>query len=600
MTDKAIRNARELLASRGRMGDTELAHISRGERRLIEAWQGYQNVNPHTGLAEYFSFKKVLKGIAKAAGAVAGGVIGGPAGAAIGGALGTKLTGGSWKSALGTGLLSGISSYGLQQSGLGDTMGISALGKGTDLFGRVGEAATSAAADGAGSFDWKSLLPVAAVGIGALGGGPKQQPALVNTSTTNTDSGPTWEVNTKPLDRDYQEADDYYNYGQYGGEHEFYDDINAPGYRHGGTVQKFKGGGGGSSSSGRDRGGPGGGSKAGPGGNRGGGRGRGAGAFSDAGYNNRENTGYRAGAQVGGFRGPGSSVSTGGLGGHPSGRTTDPTTLRGLFDRIPGPLTGISNIVSGTATPSDVVQTGAQIAGMTTGAPLGPAVGLGIGMGKAVTDVQAAVDAGTIKGKTETDPSMGRVDTVDGRAYSHGNPASDSRAANTSGLGGGMVGGGAGRDISGSQVLSALTQTFNPLPQQGAPTGYGIGSGYAPGPVDTSTRKYVPADDYYTYGQQSPEWRFFDRVNPVTSAATGGKINGPGDGQDDKIPAMLSDGEYVIDAATVSAIGSGSTSAGFKKLDKMREQIRKRAGYKNTKSIPPKQRGIGSLLKGVA
>lgn len=57
------------------------------------------------------------------------------------------------------------------------------------------------------------------------------------------------------------------------------------------------------------------------GGGGGGGKTKGAGAFSDAGYANRENTGYRAGAQVGGMRGPGSSVSTGGLGGKSIGDT---------------------------------------------------------------------------------------------------------------------------------------------------------------------------------------------------------------------------------------------------------------------------------------
>jgi hypothetical protein len=42
----------------------------------------------------------------------------------------------------------------------------------------------------------------------------------------------------------------------------------------------------------------------------------------------------------------------------------------------------------------------------------------------------------------------------------------------------------------------------------------------------------------------------------------GGKVTGPGGPVDDKIPAMLSDGEYVIPADTVKAIG-------VKKLDKL-------------------------------
>jgi hypothetical protein len=39
----------------------------------------------------------------------------------------------------------------------------------------------------------------------------------------------------------------------------------------------------------------------------------------------------------------------------------------------------------------------------------------------------------------------------------------------------------------------------------------------------------------------------------------GAAVHGPGDGQSDDIPAMLADGEYVIDAETVAQIGNGST-----------------------------------------
>jgi hypothetical protein len=42
----------------------------------------------------------------------------------------------------------------------------------------------------------------------------------------------------------------------------------------------------------------------------------------------------------------------------------------------------------------------------------------------------------------------------------------------------------------------------------------------------------------------------------------GGKVSGPGGPVDDKIPAMLSDGEYVLPADTVRAVG-------VKKLDKL-------------------------------
>jgi len=70
----------------------------------------------------------------------------------------------------------------------------------------------------------------------------------------------------------------------------------------------------------------------------------------------------------------------------------------------------------------------------------------------------------------------------------------------------------------------------------------------------------------------------------------GAHVAGPGDGQSDDIPAMLADGEYVLDSEIVAALGNGSTKAGSKLLDKFREEIRthKRSGSINT--IPPKSK----------
>ena len=55
-------------------------------------------------------------------------------------------------------------------------------------------------------------------------------------------------------------------------------------------------------------------------------------------------------------------------------------------------------------------------------------------------------------------------------------------------------------------------------------------------------------------------------------------VQGPGTGRSDEIPAMLSDGEYVIDAETVAFLGDGSPKAGAKRLDDFRVQIRKHKG----------------------
>jgi hypothetical protein len=60
-------------------------------------------------------------------------------------------------------------------------------------------------------------------------------------------------------------------------------------------------------------------------------------------------------------------------------------------------------------------------------------------------------------------------------------------------------------------------------------------------------------------------------------------VNGPGDGRSDEIPAMLSDGEYVMDAETVALLGNGSFKGGAKALDQFRVNLRKHKGQKLAK-----------------
>ena len=76
-------------------------------------------------------------------------------------------------------------------------------------------------------------------------------------------------------------------------------------------------------------------------------------------------------------------------------------------------------------------------------------------------------------------------------------------------------------------------------------------------------------------------------------------LRGPGDGMSDHIPATinnrqparLADGEYVITADVVSHLGNGSTEAGAKQLDAMMKRIRKgRTGTsKQGKQIDPRK-----------
>ena len=76
-------------------------------------------------------------------------------------------------------------------------------------------------------------------------------------------------------------------------------------------------------------------------------------------------------------------------------------------------------------------------------------------------------------------------------------------------------------------------------------------------------------------------------------------LRGPGDGMSDNIPATindrqparLADGEYVVTADVVSHLGNGSTEAGAKQLDAMMKRVRKgRTGTsKQGKQINPRK-----------
>jgi hypothetical protein len=59
---------------------------------------------------------------------------------------------------------------------------------------------------------------------------------------------------------------------------------------------------------------------------------------------------------------------------------------------------------------------------------------------------------------------------------------------------------------------------------------------------------------------------------------TGYYANGDGTGQSDDIPAMLHDGDYVIDADAVAALGDGSSKAGAQALSKFQSIVPHRDG----------------------
>jgi hypothetical protein len=83
----------------------------------------------------------------------------------------------------------------------------------------------------------------------------------------------------------------------------------------------------------------------------------------------------------------------------------------------------------------------------------------------------------------------------------------------------------------------------------------------------------------------------------VLGYAGGGYAGGGTKGQDDKIPAMLSDGEFVIDAETVAMLGDGNNAAGASALELMRQNIRKQKRAAPANKIPKKAKAPEQYLK---
>jgi hypothetical protein len=68
-------------------------------------------------------------------------------------------------------------------------------------------------------------------------------------------------------------------------------------------------------------------------------------------------------------------------------------------------------------------------------------------------------------------------------------------------------------------------------------------------------------------------------------------VKGPGDGTSDTVPAMLANGEFVIPADVVSALGNGSNDAGASVLDQFLNTIRTHKQKHNAKELPPDSKG---------
>jgi hypothetical protein len=170
-------------------------------------------------------------------------------------------------------------------------------------------------------------------------------------------------------------------------------------------------------------------------------------------------------------------------------------------------------------------------------------------------------------------------------------------------LSGLIPGGGGGSGQSGTYGGGG-TGRLNPIFSAKLPSSGGLGviganrTARPMGDVDWLTYGTRPELNFYDYAAQNnpapittpvpnnPAGPIMEERDPM-AMAKGGRtefaVNGAGTGRSDDIPAVLSDGEYVIDAETVALLGDGSSKAGAKKLDELRVKVRKHKGQKLAK-----------------
>jgi hypothetical protein len=129
-------------------------------------------------------------------------------------------------------------------------------------------------------------------------------------------------------------------------------------------------------------------------------------------------------------------------------------------------------------------------------------------------------------------------------------------------------------------TVSAPVTTGTAMMKRGGPVRYAAGGDATSGFVMNNNPSALK-----TMMAQRKPYGMPPTTPPVTSLpnrgmSSGGSrhVQGPGDGTSDSIPARLANGEYVMDAQTVSMAGNGDNGSGAKALDQFRENLRKHKG----------------------
>lgn len=153
------------------------------------------------------------------------------------------------------------------------------------------------------------------------------------------------------------------------------------------------------------------------------------------------------------------------------------------------------------------------------------------------------------------------------------NPDNDGMSTNLTGgqlpTAGGMADGGPVRS-------EPKVGTYSPLPSGGgggmsrdAILAQLMARQQQPQPAQRSGMGTLPANPL-----MSPRGVLAGQEQQAGTYAWGGQVSGPGTQKSDSIPAYLSNGEHVMDAASVTAMGNGNNERGQQKLNMLRARLK--------------------------
>jgi hypothetical protein len=221
------------------------------------------------------------------------------------------------------------------------------------------------------------------------------------------------------------------------------------------------------------------------------------------------------------------------------------------------------NVISSTEAPADplnlkdalgnpiVQKVGSQVANKALNALLAPATkALGTAKFKPVSSVPGALGSGGADGTT--DSSTGGLNMISADLIK-GNPNFT--------LEGGFT------QTSPTDLYSTPTNTALVAPQTQMPQGFAMG-GYAQGGL---SQEHNPS--FFSEGGMENRY-----------------VQGDGDGTSDDVAAMLANGEFVIPADIVAALGNGSNDAGAHVLDQFLSVVRQDNHSNEPDQLPPKSK----------